>query len=241
MRMTEVATASGIRISVRHPKISRGRAVVVAPGFFQSKETRTFRRIENDLLAGFDVISMDFRGHGRSAGAYTFSAREAEDLKAVMDYARNHHEKVGVLGFSLGGSIAVIEQEKYKNIDSLVCVSSPADFGDVDFRWWTPSAFWIGVARFEPGVGFRPGNPFLEKRKPYEAAAALDVPALFIHGTGDPTVRVRHSQKLHAHAGGPKRIEIFEKGSHAEEIYRRYPERFMALVNEWFGQTLGGA
>ena len=120
-----VVTSSGVKISIRHKRILKNIAIVVAHGFFQSKETQTFKKIEDELIQYFDIVSMDFRGHGKSEGLYTFSAYEKEDLKAVVDYARQHYQKVGVLGFSYGGSIALIEQAEFRNIDSLVCVSSP--------------------------------------------------------------------------------------------------------------------
>ena len=114
-----VQTTSGLRISIHHLKSEKDRVIVIAPGFFQSKETASFKKIESEVAKiGFDVISMDFRGHGKSKGFYTFSALEKEDLKAVIDYAKKYYKKVGVLGFSYGGTIAIIEHAEFKNIDS---------------------------------------------------------------------------------------------------------------------------
>src|SRR3989338_8018385 len=118
-------TDTGLKISIWHTGVSKGRVIIIAPGFFQSKETSTFKKIVREFENNFDVIAMDFRGHGKSGGLYTFSALEKEDLKVVVDYAREHYKKVGVLGFSYGGSTAIIEEAEYKNIDSIVCVGSP--------------------------------------------------------------------------------------------------------------------
>ena len=234
-----VVTQSGERISIRHKKTSKESAVVIAHGFFQSKETSTFKKIENDLLDCFDVISMDFRGHGKSTGFYTFSALEKEDLKAVLDYAHELYRKVGVLGFSYGGSIAIIEQIEFKNIDSLICVSSPMASEDIEFKWWTPNAIRLGIRGLERGAGVRPGNPYLKKIRPIDVVQKISpVPVFFIHGDQDPTVNCRHSQKLYEIAKEPKKLEIFEKGSHAKEIYRKYPVDFIKAVKEWFDDTL---
>lgn len=233
-------TASGLKISIHHLKNEKERVVIVAPGFFQSKLTATFKKLANDILAGgFDVISMDFRGHGKSEGLYTFSALEKEDLKAVLDYAKDHYKKIGVLGFSYGGSIAIIEQAEFRNIDSIACVGSPMASDEIEFKWWTLNAIKLGIKGLEPGAGVRPGNPRLQKIKPIDVISSIaPTPILLIHGAEDPTVGVRHSRELYQNAKEPKELRIFEKASHAEDIYRDYPNEFMDLVKQWFEKTL---
>ncbi len=233
-----VQTTSGIKISIHHLRTEKDRAIVIAPGFFQSKITPTFTRIAHDLEKNFDVISMDFRGHGKSDGLYTFSALEKEDLKAVIDYARERYKKVGVLGFSYGGSIAIIEQAEFKNIDSIVCVSSPMDSEKIEFKWWTIDAIKLGMKGLEPGAGVRPGNPFLHKIKPLDVISSISAPIYFIHATNDPTVSAKHSESLYGKAQQPKKIKIFEKGTHAEEIYRQFSKPFIEEIENWFSETL---
>jgi pimeloyl-ACP methyl ester carboxylesterase len=233
--------ASGVPISIRHASKSRNIAVVLAHGFFQSKETKTFRNIEKDLSEHFDVISMDFRGHGKSGGLFTFSVKEPEDLKAVMDYARERYERVGVLGFSYGGTIALLEQDKYKNIDSIACVSSPMASNEIEFVWWLPRSFKLGYKGLERGAGARIGNPFMKKIDAIDVVENLSpTPLFFIHGDEDPTVFQRHTDMLFAKSFEPKKKYIFAKASHAEEIYRQHPKSFIKLVIDWFDQTLHG-
>jgi fermentation-respiration switch protein FrsA (DUF1100 family) len=232
-------TPSGISISICHLKNGTDSAIIIAPGFFQSKATPTFEKITRGLSQQFDVISMDFRGHGKSGGLYTFSALEKEDLKTVVDYARERYSKVGVLGFSYGGSIAMIEQAEYKNIDSLACVSSPMASDEIEFKWWTLDALKLGIKGLEKGAGVRPGNPYLPKIRPLDVISSISpTPIFFMHGTHDPTVSLKHSEMLYKKAHEPKRLKIFDKGSHAEEIYRKFPKQFIADISDWFSETL---
>ena len=46
--------------------------IIICPGFFQSKDTTTFQHLSRALAKDDDVLPMDFRGHGRSSGLYTF-------------------------------------------------------------------------------------------------------------------------------------------------------------------------
>ncbi len=235
-----LTSPSGIKISVRYPfKVKSQAVIIVAPGFFQSKETKTFKRLEKDLMKDMDVISMDFRGHGKSSGAYTFTAKEKEDMKVVIDFAKHHYERIGVLGFSYGGAIAIIEQASFKNIDSIICVGSPMSSDDIEFRWWRFESIRLGLKGCEWGSGVRPGHPFLKKERPIDVVSRMNaVPVFFIHGNLDPTVDVRHSQLLFEKATEPKKIIIINGGSHAEEIYRQFPEKFIEIVSQWFSETL---
>ena len=238
MKSVYVYTPGKVKISVRHIQLGFDTALIVAPGFFQSKETPTFKKIEKALSDSFGVLSMDFRGHGKSNGLYTFSAREKEDLKSVIDYARTFYKKIGVLGFSYGGTIAILEQVEFHNIDSLICVSSPMASSEIEFKWWTSSALKLGIKGLEPGAGVRPGNPYLKKINAIDVVEKVRAPILFIHGSQDPTVSQRHSEKLYQAAKDPKSIKIFPAASHAEEIYRRYPVEFIQTIKEWLKKCL---
>ncbi len=190
-------------------------------------------------MDAFDVISMDFRGNGKSGGGYTFSALECEDLSVVVDYARSHYGRVGVIGFSLGGAIAIITQAKEKKIDSLVAVSAPMALGEAELRWWRPESFRLFLRGCERGAGVRPGNPFLPKPRAIDSVGKVSPsPILFIHGTRDPTVDARHSRALFEAARDPKEIRIIEGASHAQDIYRTHRGVFLEVVLGWFQKTL---
>jgi pimeloyl-ACP methyl ester carboxylesterase len=218
----------------------RETAIVVCPGFFQSKDTPTFQRMSRALADDYDVLAMDFRGHGRSGGLYTFSACEWSDLEAVLSWGRSRYQRIGILAFSLGAAIAIHAiGRKRQQVESLVAVSTPCAFEEVEFKWWTKDAIRTGIHALEPGAGCRPGNLFLKKARPIEHVRHLSpTPVLFIHGTKDVIVGVGHSRRLHEAAREPKRLEIVEGGGHAEALFRDDHERFCKTVKGWYAQTL---
>ena len=237
-----VVTTDGVRISVDgYQQAERQTAVIICPGFFQSKDTPTFRRMSQALQQDVDVLAMDFRGHGRSSGRYTFSAQEGADLEAVLVWARARYRRLGVLGFSLGGAVAInVVSHHQEDVQSLVAVSAPCAFEEVEFRYWTPEAMRTGLTGLEPGAGCRPGNPFLKKIRSIDSVRHLTaIPVLLIHGTRDVIVGLQHSRRLHAAAATPVQLEIIDGGSHAEALFRDDPERFLGLIRPWFLQTLG--
>ena len=236
-----VSTTDSIKVSVDlYRQGERQTVVIICPGFFQSKDTPTFKRLAQTLTNQHDVLCMDFRGHGRSTGLYTFSALEGADLEAVLRWAWEHYQHVGILGFSLGAAIAINTVTRHLDqVHSLIAVSAPSSFEEIEFKFWTPEAMRTGVLGLEPGVGCRPGNLFLTKAQPLDSVQHLKgLPILFVHGTRDVIVGVDHSRRLYAAAAEPKRLEIIAGGSHAEALFRDDPERFTRLVQAWLNETL---
>lgn len=215
-------------------------AVVICPGFFQSQETPTFRRMSQVLARGHDVLCMDFRGHGHSGGLCAFSAKEPWDLEAVLQWAAPRYSRIGVLGFSLGAATAIVTAARHQRlVHSLVAVSAPVAFEEIELKWWTPEAIRRGIEGLEPGAGCRPGSLFLEKPRPIDYVGSLaPIPILFIHGTKDVIVDVRHSRRLYEAASEPKRLELVSGGSHAQALFRDDPDGFCSLIEGWLAETL---
>jgi pimeloyl-ACP methyl ester carboxylesterase len=237
-----IATADGLRLSVDRYARGADRAVVICPGYFQSKDTRTFRRLAEALVGPWDVVALDFRGHGRSEGWYAFSARERADLSALLAWLRPQYRSLGLMGFSMGAAISILTLAREpQQVRSLLAVSSPSDFARIEFRWWTPEASRTGLRALERGAGCRPGWPWSTKERPVDHVAALSpIPVHFVHGTNDVIVGHAHSERLHAAAASPKRLTILPKASHAEAIFRDDPEGFLRLSRGWFDETLAG-
>ena len=231
----------GTRVSLsRWTSPGREAAIIVCPGFFQSKDTNTFQRMSRELAAGCDVLAIDFRGHGRSSGLYTFSAREGQDLRAALIFARRHYRRLGLLGFSMGAAIAINTVSRDSEaVRGLVAVSGPSDFSRIEFKFWTPEAMRTGWQGLERGAGCRPGSPWLKKDRPVDRIGRLEgVPVLLVHGTKDVIVGIEHSRRLFAAAAPPKQLHVVPDGSHAESLFRDDPEGFIRLIAGWFSATL---
>lgn len=243
MRATShyVTTKDGTRISFdQYPGQVRDTAVIVCPGFFQSKETATFRRLSAALAVFWDVLAMDFRGHGRSSGLFTFSAEEHADLEVVLAWAQARYAHLAVLGFSLGAATAIHVIGRHPDrVRGLVAVSAPSSFEEIEFKFWTPEAMRTGMVGLERGSGCRPGNLLLKKQRPVETIREIDAPLLIIHGTNDVIIDIAHSRRLFTAACAPKRLAIVEGGSHAEALFRDDPDGFIRLIQPWLACVLG--
>lgn len=238
-----VTTSDNISISYKHYKNNNTKVIIVVHGFYNNKDTVLFNEISDSFFKHYDVISFDLRGHGESTGLFSWTSFEERDLRALVGYAKEKgYEKVGVIGFSLGAAVTIIEGSLNKDIDSMIAVSAPADFWDIDYHFWEKEMiddFLLNLGEKGKGKKIRPGNPFMEKIPPLNVIEKISPrPILLIHGEKDWLINASHSEKLYEKAREPKRLEIIKDAGHAEKIFDSLPESFIALCLMWFKETL---
>lgn len=236
-----VKTADNETIALNHCRNGNDSVLVIAHGWYMTKDTKQFRDISYEFSKHMDVITFDFRGHGRSSGGYTFSAKETKDMEAVIDYAKQFYENINIIGFSLGGTVAILYCAQHNDIKNLITVSAPSDFNRVENKMWSPKAFvptigkWLENERHKVcRRNVRIGNPFLKKTKAVAAVPLVSIPHLIIAGSDDPTVSDKHAKSLYkAGKSDITRLEIFENCYHAEDIYYQDNEKFMNTCLDW--------
>ncbi|OGI18090.1 MAG: hypothetical protein A2255_02200 [Candidatus Melainabacteria bacterium RIFOXYA2_FULL_32_9] len=236
-----LSTKDNVKIAVNHyDSNKRDSVLIVCPGWYMCKDSYVFKNMSEDLFKNTDIISMDFRGHCKSSGSFTFTAREVNDLKAVVDYAKSRYSNVSLMGFSLGGATSIIYTAKYKDINSVIVVSAPSDFDKIEHHSFKKEAYMQTFEKFElwRAMSIRPGNIFLNKTKPVDVIQDISpTPILFITGTKDPTVYEWHTDTLYKKAGSPKAIEKFKDNFHAEDLYLQSHDRFIKTCTDWLNAT----
>jgi uncharacterized protein len=75
--------------------------------------------------AGFNVLLFNWRAHGQSDGnVVTLGFNERYDLIAAVQFAKAQGaERIGVLGFSMGGTVAIDTAAVYEDINAIVADS----------------------------------------------------------------------------------------------------------------------
>ena len=195
--------------------------------------------------AGFDVLQFDWRGHGASDGQrVTLGVHEADDLLGALDFLQARGvRRIGLLGFSMGGSVALRVAARDQRV---ACVAADGPF--------THGAHAIEGGfreRLGLGLGLRPvvwlalrlaeirlGGLRLADASPLPHAGAISPrPALLIHGADDPYVPPADQIALFEACGEPKALWQVAGAGH-REAHEREPDAYRARVVEFFGYWL---
>lgn len=197
-------------------------SVILCHGMESNKDSEKLTSLSRSLSKrGLLAFRFDFFCAGESSGQFeqiTYSA-EVEDLRAVFDLLQRYPVgKMGVIGSSMGGSVALLFASQEKRIASLVTLAAPAHPEKITDRLLSPEEVrcWQQTG-FITYHGRRINNSFLDDLKNInipDAAKQISCPALFIHGDADETVPVEDAYELYAQVPAPKRICVLKGVDH---------------------------
>ena len=236
-------TADNCNIDYRHYQNNKDKVIVIAHGFYNSKDAVLLTELAKYFFDDYDVFMFDFRGHGKSSGLYSWISKEDQDLNAALDYLKGKYKKTGLIAFSLGGSVSINVLAKRHDVDSLVCISTPSDFSKIDYQFWNLNfkddlVYTLFTKEGQKGRGFRPGPFWLKKEKPIDNVGKIGIPVLYIHGEKDWVIRPWHSKALYEKTTSRKKIIMIKNGPHAEYLMKNSEEEFVSEIKNWFNQTL---
>ena len=236
-------TSDKQKISYHHYKLGHDRVIVISHGFYNSKDSTLLKKLAESLSDDYDVFMFDFRGHGKSSGLFTWTSKEDRDLRAALNHLRGKYEKIGIIAFSLGGSVTINVVSENKMVDSLVCVSTPSDFEKIDYKFWDLDwqedlVYTLFTKDGRKGKGFRAGPFWLKKHRPIENVGKIKIPILYIHGEKDWVIKPWHSQVLYEKTNSQKKLVVVKNGPHAEYLMKGFSKEFIGEIKEWFKNTL---
>ena len=238
-----VRAEDGQEVHYDHYRFGHHKAVIIAHGFFNSKDAVLLKYLGTLHHDRYDVIIMDFRGHGDSKGLFYWTTREPMDLDAVLRHAGCDYDRLGVIGFSLGGAISLIVASRSGLMHSIVSVSAPSEFEKIDYRFWELDletdvvGNLIGDGRI--GKGVRPGPFWLKKEKPVTVVPKISVPVFYIHGEADWVIKPWHARELFEKTRAPqKQLLLVQDGPHAEYLIKKNEPDVVPAILEWWRQTL---
>lgn len=194
---------------------------------------------------GYNVLMFNFRAHGDSEGSYvTFGWGERYDLLGAIDYLQSAHdiEHCGVIGFSMGSSVALYTAAES---DAIACIVADGTTGALTAtmsRWmiqhgmpealaniFTKTTLWFG-ARIS-------GAPFLEMNAAKWVPHIKNCPILFIHAAEDQFVETKTIQHIAQKAHVYTEMWIVPHAKH-REAHKRLPTEYADRVVQWFDNHL---
>jgi dipeptidyl aminopeptidase/acylaminoacyl peptidase len=160
---------------------------------------------------GFGTFIFDFSGLGKSPGIY----RElnltlgCQNFNGVMCYLNNNgnfdKNRLGIIGASYGGNVALLEASKYPQIKA-IGLKSPSTFlpegyqlqygVDTMEKWGNEGYLEEIDLNYTAVIDSLFHNTYLE-------ASKINCPIQIVHGTADSTVPIRHVRDL---------VKVLKKG-----------------------------
>ena len=216
--------------------------VIMAHGFTSNKDRPKFVKTTEKLCAaGFAVLRFDFTGSGESDKEVITVASQVDDLKSMINFAREKgYSKIGLLGSSLGGIDCILAYDK--DIKAIVLLApltaakTPDELKDPKNRQkLLQEGYFIVTNRDKE---FRIEKEYLQERESIKQEQILSVikcPVLIIHGDKDDVVPLEHSKNAMKYLPQNSKLEIFKDGSHRLE---EDLEKLSSMSTEWFKEHL---
>jgi len=216
--------------------------VVVAPGQAGSADGDVPAAVR---LAqhGFNVLLFDFRAHGRSAGeVVTLGYGEVLDLRGALDWLEQRGiRRPGVLGFSLGGAVAITTAALDARVGAVVADCPFARLHTVITMGLSQAGFprpiasrvarllilWVDVSR----------DIALEVAEPARWAHAVKAPLLIVQAGRDRFVPASEARWLCEQVPTPCELWCVPEADHREAARLR-PDEYWKQVTGWFERFL---
>ena len=164
--------------------------------------------------AGFAVLLIDARCHGRSDGeAFTSMPRFAEDIAAGLAWLRQQPgiapDRLALLGHSVGAAAALLHASRHDDVRAVVSLSAFAHPAEVMRRFMAgkrvpyPVLGWYVMRRVQRVIGSS-----FDDIAPVNTIRRVRCPVLLVHGRHDSTVPFDDASRLRAAHPGARLLSV---------------------------------
>lgn len=199
-------------------------SVLIAHGYGSCKGNMS-PEINWWLAQGYNVMAIDFRGHGGSTGTHTtIGFEEGKDVKQVVDWLQEEQDDLPIVLFGTSmGSVAIMKAatDYDLKIDALILECPFASlrqavknrFELMDVPTWglvDMLVFWGG---WQSGFsGF--------DHQPEEYAKTIELPTLFFYGEHDPKVKKWELEHIYQNSAAKNKEFIIVPGAGHNHMMR---------------------
>jgi dipeptidyl aminopeptidase/acylaminoacyl peptidase len=194
---------------------------------------------------GHFVLLFDFRAHGESGGSRTsLGYHEQKDIEASLGFIKTRPEiasdRIGIYGFSLGGSTAILAAAKTGAFSAVVADSAFTSLRDqaraaITGFYHLPAFPFLHLTVLGYEIYFQTR---VDDVSPVSVIATIAPrPVLIIAGEGDKLIPADNGRKLFAAAGVPKELWLIPGADHGATLVAAGSE-YDKRVGEFFDKHL---
>jgi fermentation-respiration switch protein FrsA (DUF1100 family) len=167
---------------------------------------------------GFNVLALDYRGYGASAGSPSLAGVQLDidaALGALLERRDVDPRRIVLFGQSLGGALAIHYAARGAHRSSLRAVIADSAFADYRLIVKEKMAGFFLTWPFQWLPALTVDNDY----SPRAAIGAVSpIPLVLIHGESDAIVPPHHSRQLYEAAAQPKELWIAPAAGHTQSL-----------------------
>ncbi len=214
------------------------RAIIVLHGWARpgvpgaSRVEGTARRLSEQ---GYVALALSMRGWPPSTGRDDCGTQQPDDVAKAADWLATlpgvNPDSIGVLGFSLGGQVALLSGTRSARIKAIV-----AYFPITDIQRWKETTSNVGIRNFYVPLVCGTGD----QNSPIHVAEQIRAPVLLIHGDRDTWVPAEQSLRMREALQKANRyVELLVIGGGEHGFTAEQSEQAWSVVTEFFRIHLG--
>ncbi len=243
----DVTFESGDGLKLSGWWIDNGSEKTVVPlhGYTRSRWDDVYMKPVTEFLLkeGYNVLTFDFRAHGKSEGNYTtVGDREIEDVRGAVEWlVENHPERakrIGLVGFSMGAVLTIRALAEINGVCCGVADSPPVDMdrtGARGLKYFANLPEWL-YTFVKPFTKLVSGARELNVM---DYADKVRKPLLLIQGGSDPLIKVDEVRAFYEkNRGVNPDVELWVTDAPHVRTLKLHPEEWKAKVGEFFRKYL---
>ncbi len=175
---------------------------------------------------GYLVLTFDFRAHGDSEGSRTsLGYHEQKDVSAALHYLSSRPEvdqgRIGIFGFSLGGSTAILAAAETRKFRAVAADSAFTSLRDqarqaITGYYHLPAFPFVNLSVLGYELYFQTRVGSID---PESVIGAISPdPVLIIAGEGDDMIPAENGRRLYQAAREPKELWVIPVGGHGGTV-----------------------
>ncbi|MBC7144337.1 MAG: alpha/beta fold hydrolase [Thioclava marina] len=182
------------------------------------------------IAAGYAVMFLDARCHGRSDGArFTSMPRFAEDIAAGLAHLRAQEGidpvRIALIGHSVGAGAVLLHAARARDVCAVVSLSAFANPRELMERWMAEHHIpFRGIGQYILHHVQRVIGARFDEIAPIHTVTQVSCPVLLVHGLEDTTAPFSDAERLQAAAPDAQLLPVHGDHDLRESLHDHEPE-----------------
>lgn len=201
-KLIELQSHDHLSLSASYINQHSSKCIMMVHGYRNDK-VNLLPQVKEFYKRGYDLLIIDLRGHGNSEGSSIgMGVNEQRDIALWVKKLKslNNDYDIVLYGVSMGASAILNCSDDIKGVKCIISDSAYADISDVFIKHSSLSQFEemfvMNALRF---VTFFKAGYDLNEAKPILHVGHTHIPVLYIHGSQDRIVPIKHMYNLYNH------------------------------------------